>query len=139
MGCRNDYMEPNAREIEASRVFACLDELDTGEMDRSHFGGNHPKAYGRNVSQDRLNKMTASLCRKLEKLPNQTSSYSLELQMWWREHLEGEERRAREDAEPTEFDLVRADIQAAVDFNGWHVEDPKTLDDLANQILATLN
>jgi hypothetical protein len=138
MGCRNDYMEPNAREIEASRVFACLDELDTGNMNRSHFGGNHPKAYGQNVSQDTLNQFTASLCRKLEKLPGFISSYSLELQMWWREHVEGEERRAAEDAEPTDFDRVKADIQAAVDFNGWHVEGTE-VDDLANQILATLN
>jgi hypothetical protein len=131
-------MEPNAREIEASRVFACLDELDTGNMNRSHFGGNHPKAYGQNVSQDTLNQFTASLCRKLEKLPGFISSYSLELQMWWREHVEGEERRAAEDAEPTDFDRVKADIQAAVDFNGWHVEGTE-VDDLANQILATLN
>lgn len=98
MPCRSDYMDPNHREIEVSKVLSCLDELNTGIMTTVHYDGCHPKAYMKCVTLGELNGMTDRLCNKLSQLKKtDLTTKSLELQLWWRDHLEGEERRTRED------------------------------------------
>lgn len=97
MGCSSNYMAPNAREIELSKVVSFLEELKTGTLNREHLDGNHPDVHN-NASQERLNEATAELCGKLSSGTVDVTTNSLELQIWWRDHLEGEERRAKEDA-----------------------------------------
>lgn len=94
MPCRSDYMEPNSREIELSKVYALQKELDTKvHVDSKTYGDGHGEAYG-NASQITLDKATANLCKRLTGLD--VSSCSLELQIWWRDHQEGDKRRAKE-------------------------------------------
>jgi len=98
MPCRCDYMEPTALEIEASRVAYLLDEIESGEINSSKFnGGAHPNVYGK-CDQTLANNLTARLCDTLKEAD--ASKYSLEMQIWWRDHKKKD--RKREQAEKSE-------------------------------------
>ena len=96
MPCRSDHMEATAREIEGSRVLTFLEEIKRGTPPSpSYLRGYHPDT----------DEKTAELCELCQK--NDTTAFSLELQMWWRDHQASEERRALEDAD----DLRRKDLR----------------------------
>lgn len=97
MPCRSDHMEPTTREKEFSVVLTFLEELKTGELNKDYLNGYNPPAYTQNPTQEQLNEATAQLCQEISEYT--VTDFSLELQMWWRDHQEGEERRAKEDAE----------------------------------------
>lgn len=84
MGCRSNYMEPTAFEHAASAVYAFIDEIETGKLKENHLNGNHPAVYGMGISQERLNQATNKLCKQCKKI--EPKDFSLELQMWWRDH-----------------------------------------------------
>ncbi len=109
MPCRSDHMEPNDREVEMSRVFTLIDELDGKKFSKGYYEGYHPRAYNLSISQDLLDKSTATLCMRLtdiEKKGNITD-YSLELQTWWRDHQESDKRHDAEDKEEKRLARLR--------------------------------
>jgi hypothetical protein len=69
-----------------------LDELDGKSLNRTHYSGYHPKVYGVVSKHDELDTMTAQLCRRCQGVD--VTKYSLELQLWWRNHQEHDRRRA---------------------------------------------
>lgn len=100
MPCDSSHLRANSAEIEASRVLCVLDELDGRTVDRSWWEGYHPKAYSNRVTSETLDKLTAAACTRLKATPN-VAKYSLELQVWWRDHQvadakKEEQRIARE-------------------------------------------
>ena len=90
MPCRSEYMEPNAREIELSKLLALRDELD-GKGLSDDFGSGYGPAYNSNITQEELDHLTADLCSRLRRTDVKT--YSLEMQMWWRNHQEADRKR----------------------------------------------
>ena len=98
MPCRSDHMEANTLEIALSRVFCLMEELGGKEdMDMNHWAGYHPRAYSQGRTVAELDNATATLCAMLKKdfdVPN----FSLEMQMWWRDHQEADVRRGQEEA-----------------------------------------
>lgn len=91
MPCNCDHLEATAREIELSRVACLLDELDNAdEINKDHWRGYHPRVYNKHTSVDG-NAMTEALCSRLQKL--NVSDYSLEMQMWWRDHMLADTQR----------------------------------------------
>lgn len=110
MGCNSDYMNPNDAEKSASLMLCLLDELDGKKhRNKSHLDGYHPKAYMKNCSKDTLDKLTVELCSKLQKVD--VTKYSLELQIWWRDHQAADKARVEQELRDR---LQKADKEAAL-------------------------
>lgn len=107
MGCNTDYMAAKANEIQLSRVACLLDELDTGcAINKSHWSGYHPLVYSQNFNADA---MVSELCEKLQS--TDVSKCSLEMQMWWRDHVEADKQRANNEVAKAKTDEEK---QAAI-------------------------
>lgn len=92
MPCNCDYMDPTDMEVEMSKVAYLLDELDgTPIPDGAFDRGMHPKVYNRGLIEQKQNVMVASLCTRLQH--EDVSKYSLEMQMWWRDHQRADRER----------------------------------------------
>ena len=93
MPCDSSHMKPSTKEIELSRVACLLDELDGRPWDRSEWYGYHPTVYNKfNIDADKL---VSSLCTKLQSVD--VTKYSLEMQMWWRDHQEVDKKRLQQE------------------------------------------
>ena len=82
MGCRSDYMAPNAREIESKNVINLMNEVGLYSSDIPYYG-----------QTDKLDNHTRSLCEFCQ--VNDVACYSLELQIWWRDHKAADEKRIK--------------------------------------------
>jgi hypothetical protein len=102
-------MEASDREIAISQVYCLLDELK-GQTVRndSHWRGYHPKVYNKGLIKQEQDVVVESLCSKLQNLD--VSKYSLEMQMWWRDHQAADKARIEKElAEETNgVDRARA-------------------------------
>lgn len=95
MPCRSDYLEPNELEIENSKVLALIEEFETKKLPNWYGKGNHNTVYN-NSSQEIVNSNTAKLCSMLKKYSVKDlagMNYSLEMQIWWRDHSKFDENR----------------------------------------------
>lgn len=99
MPCDSSYMEPNSREKELTKVFQLLDELDgKGRPNPAEFErGFHGRVYCQSISKDEEDRVVADLCSQLQVIPTDTlvKDYSLEMQLWWRDHKIHDEQRIR--------------------------------------------
>lgn len=97
MPCRCDDCEPSQIEIELSKVWALAEELDTGKLPKYYGTGkcNHPYAKD---SKEVLDICTETVCSELQKVPDITK-YSLEMQIWWRNHQEADRKRIKKEIE----------------------------------------
>lgn len=105
MPCNSDYMNASSIEIEMSRVACLLDELAGKKWTRSYWDGYHPAAYGKAWSKDFRDKMVAELCSSLQGVA--VGDYSLEMQMWWRDHQEADKKRLLQEQKEMKRDADR--------------------------------
>jgi hypothetical protein len=98
-------MEPNYREVALSQVLTLLDELYHDPFNKTHFEGYHPDVYSRVVSKETGDRWVAKLCAKLQTVD--VTKYSLELQMWWRDHQQADADRLREELKSKRTDEAR--------------------------------
>jgi hypothetical protein len=95
MPCNSDYMEASGKEIALSRVACLLDELDGKPLNPSHWGGYHPAVYNKGdvagVGGTAGDAMVSELCSRLQAID--VTKYSLEMQMWWRDHQAADKAR----------------------------------------------
>lgn len=98
MPCDSSHYEPTDVERELSRVVQITDELSgvRTRPDPSAWGGFDKRVYGNpRSSRKALDTLTASLCSALKMLSaEKIKTYSLELQLWWRDHQEADARKA---------------------------------------------
>ncbi len=90
MPCNSDYMDANNLEKEISKVQCLLDELEGKSWSRDHWSGYHPEVYNK-VNRSMADKLVRKLCSKLKTV--NVTKYSLEMQMWWRDHQEADSAR----------------------------------------------
>lgn len=90
MPCDSSYMNPTRQELDMSRVACLIDELNGKRFNGAHWDGYHPRVYCKKINADA---MTVKLCSRLQKVD--VSKYSLEMQMWWRDHKEADKKRAK--------------------------------------------
>lgn len=90
MGCRSDYLEPTARELESVRVLEFLREINGLDFDHDN---PHFKPYG---NTEQLDSDTESLCGWCS--TNDVSKSSLELQLWWQKHQKHDQLRQEREA-----------------------------------------
>lgn len=102
MPCNCDHLEPSHLEKELSKVESLLNEVKTGK----HVNPNSPEWQGYrkgvyssgkgDTLRKRADKATAKLCSILrEKQPAEIKEYSLELQIWWRDHQKADLEKLR--------------------------------------------
>lgn len=106
MPCNSDYMNPSSKEKELSRVACLLDELNGKKWTKSSWAGYHPTVYCKTPDGDKL---VSTLCQKLQN--TDVSKYSLEMQMWWRDHQEADKQRVKKEIEKKK---TEKDKQAAL-------------------------
>lgn len=95
MPCRSDYLEPTEIEIEMSRVKALLVELNTGKLP-AYYGDVYRASTYNNTGKDELDKATDNLCQRLGARSDEAmKKYSLEMQIWWRDHQAADAKRKR--------------------------------------------
>jgi hypothetical protein len=100
-------MDANKFEINYSQVLCLLKEVKTGKPvnpNSSDWRGYHKKAYNFDANKQDLDQAVNQLCEQIREIGN-LHAFSLELQMWWREHeaadrlrLVREQRQAEERA-----------------------------------------
>lgn len=105
MPCDGSYMNPTHEELNGSRALTLLDELDGKPFDRHNWSGYHPKAYNHALRGPEFHASVATLCQRLQS--TDVSKYSLELQMWWRDHLVADRKRAEQSLKDATTDAQR--------------------------------
>ena len=87
-----------------SKVACLMDELDgKKKINRDHWRGYHPRVYNEDVDADT---MTAELCARLQAVD--VTDYSLEMQIWWRDHKAADKKRAKAAVAKAKTDKQRA-------------------------------
>ena len=94
MPCNASYMDPTQFEINLSKVYGLLDELETGKLPENFGTGFDERVYNKAFVNKQLDEKTAELCSKLQKVD--ITQYSLEMQMWWRDHQKADKERLKE-------------------------------------------
>jgi len=111
MPCESGHMAPTALECEVSRLVVLLDEVRDGTRPNPRTFGNgmDRRAYGCS-SNTLVDSLTASLCAHLRKVkdPSDMAEYSLEMQMWWRDHQVADKRREEQEAKDRRKSALRA-------------------------------
>lgn len=86
MPCDSSYMDANQQEINSRTVLNHLKELGLKT-------GKYDSYYGR---IETLDEDVRTLCTALrKKTKKQIQSYSLELQIWWRDHQAADRKRRK--------------------------------------------
>ena len=117
MPCDSAYLEPNHREKDGSKVLALLDELRTGTLDKKLYGSGYQgfnPGFGTGIYYDgNLDTDVAALCTLLgaENFLN-IAEYSLEMQMWWRDHQEADKIRISREIQKAANDHDKAEALA---------------------------
>lgn len=89
MGCNSDYMYPSKTEVNMSKVAYLIDEVVDGSGLSDKFSsGYHPLVYNRDFNACEMVAKLCSLCKMID-----VSQYSLELQIWWRDHQKADVKR----------------------------------------------
>jgi hypothetical protein len=91
-------MAANRLEIEVSRMMLLLKELETGiPVDRKSSGwaGYLKGVYCEGNTRQKADALAEKLCTALKQKEQlgTMSGYSLEMQMWWRDHQEADRKR----------------------------------------------
>lgn len=94
MPCNSDYMKATNDEVNLSIVFGLLDELNTGILP-SDFGTGYDKRAYSHYDDELLDIKTEELCAHLQGID--VSTYSLEMQMWWRDHQKADTQRIKDE------------------------------------------
>lgn len=101
-------MESTEFEKEFSRVYGLLDELETGKLAPGYGNGYDKRVYNRRATRQELNEKTEELCTKLQNAD--VTKYSLEMQIWWRDHQKADKARIEKEmnSEKTELEKEQA-------------------------------
>lgn len=91
MPCDASHCAANELEIETSRMACLIDEMNGRAINKDWWKGYHPRAYCRS-SQEMADSMTEYLCSRLQSI--NVKLYSLEMQMWWRDHQAADKAKA---------------------------------------------
>lgn len=106
MPCDSSHMQASRIEVELSRVYQLLDELDGIPIRRAAWDGYDERAYN-HATREKLDEMTRLLCAKLT-ARGDVGGYSLELQLWWREHQRADAARVLRETADAERQQLRS-------------------------------
>jgi len=90
MPCNSDYMAASSLERELSTVACLLDEVAGKQCAPSDASGCHRRVYGK-ATREFGDQLVKELCNALQGAD--VSTFSLEMQIWWRDHQAADEER----------------------------------------------
>lgn len=96
MPCNADYMNPTQMEKEMSVVSCLIDELNGVEPKPTWWNGYHPDVYCKRLDKQFCDNLVSRLCSYLKSVGDITV-YSLEMQIWWRDHQKADQKRLEEE------------------------------------------
>jgi hypothetical protein len=105
MPCNSDYMNATQHEINLSVVYGLLDEINTGKLPENFGDGYDKRTYSIGLSKEHLDEKTEELCSKLQN--TDVSKFSLEMQIWWREHQKADKDRLQKEMSEQKDNEVR--------------------------------
>ena len=112
MGCRSDYLEASAAEVEHSKVLALLKEVKTGKLPKSFGDGYSSEVYNK-TNQEILDKNTEKLCTALQGISDdKIKDFSLEMQVWWRDHKKLDQKRLKAEMKAIKDEKTKKDAIA---------------------------
>lgn len=91
MPCNSDYMNPTSLEKNLSVVYGLLDEIRTGKLPEDFGSGYDQRVYNKGLGKRHLDERVSELCSLLKVAD--VSRFSLEMQIWWRDHQNADEER----------------------------------------------
>lgn len=93
MPCNSDHMKANSLEIKSSKLLCILEEIKNGkEIKPNAWRGYHSEAYDNKKTQEDCDEMAQEICDILTE--KGAEKFSLEVQMWWRDHQKADKARA---------------------------------------------
>ena len=96
MPCDSSHMESNPKEVTISRLYCFLGELKGRKWKKAEYDGYHRDVYNKGLSEGTADIAADQLCTALKGIaPEQIQKFSLELQMWWRDHKQADKARAQ--------------------------------------------
>jgi hypothetical protein len=98
MPCNSDYLNPTSLEKNLSVVYGLIDEFRTGKLPEDFGNGYDERIYNKGLGKRHLDDKVIELCSLLKGV--EIERYSLEMQIWWRDHQRADEER--EDREKKE-------------------------------------
>lgn len=96
MPCNADYMNPTQMEKEMSVVACLLDEIKGVQPMPTWWDGYHPSVYCKHLDKQSCDDLVSRLCSYLTSVGDITV-YSLEMQIWWRDHQKADQKRLEEE------------------------------------------
>lgn len=97
MPCNSDHMSASQWELELSKIYCCLDEMNGLQPEECWWTGYHPKVYCKNITKEVMDSKTKELC-ELFKTCDCVVLLSLEAQLWWRDHQVADRYRQANEA-----------------------------------------
>jgi len=94
MPCNSDYMEATSLERELSTVACLLDEIAGKQCTPGDASGYHRRVYGK-ATRELGDQLVGELCSALQGAD--VSKFSLEMQIWWRDHQAADEERIQKE------------------------------------------
>jgi len=107
MPCDGSYMNPTELEKNLSQVYGLLDELKTGKLSKDYGSGYDNRIYNKGLKQEHLDKKVAELCSAITKSKFKITKYSLEMQVWWRDHQKADKERLKKEAKEEKDAVAR--------------------------------
>lgn len=99
MPCNSDYLAADGYEQSLSQVACLIDEINGLPRNRSYWRGYHPRVYCK-ADHALGDQLVSELCGLLR--DRDVTRYSLEMQIWWRDHQEADKQRGENDADTTQ-------------------------------------
>ena len=104
MPCNSDHMAANGYERELSQVACLLDELAGQKWEHDWWDGYHPRVYCK-ANRALGDQMVRDLCAALQS--RDVTRYSLEMQIWWRDHQAADKARRERELAQAKTDAER--------------------------------
>lgn len=96
MPCDSSHMNPTPKEVQISRMHCFLAELEGKTWKKKEYEGYHSKVYNQGLLEGVADILADQLCTRLKrKTAEEISQYSLELQLWWRDHQKADVDRIK--------------------------------------------
>jgi len=97
MPCSSSSYESSGDEVAFSKVACLLGELNGEPFDEQHWRGYHPAVYGKCLNAEQEDLLVSTLCDSLK--GKNITDFSLEMQMWWRDHQAADAKRIEKEME----------------------------------------
>jgi hypothetical protein len=104
MPCNSDYMAATSLERELSKVACLLDEVAGKQCAPGDVSGYHRRVYGK-ATRELGDQLVDELCNALQGAD--VSKFSLEMQIWWRDHQAADEERIQKEVADNTLALQR--------------------------------